>query len=106
MGCWHITRATIRLTAPRAAGHCDPVGPPPHITNQTPVEARLQAEVPCPRCEMSFAYRRDGAGDPVRVRALRVSETGCTCLACGAFFEPERFEWLARLIGCDPVIAV
>jgi hypothetical protein len=57
-------------------------------------------ELPCPSCEASFAYRRDGGGDQVRVRALRVSETGCECRACGAFWGPDRFEWLARLIGC------
>jgi hypothetical protein len=63
-------------------------------------------ELPCPRCEASFAYRRDSGGDRVRVWALRVSETGCECRACGAFWGPERFEWLARLLGCDPVVAV
>jgi hypothetical protein len=57
-------------------------------------------EVPCPSCAASFAYRRDGAGDRVRVRALRVSEAGCECRACGAFWGPDRFEWLARLLGC------
>jgi hypothetical protein len=41
----------------------------------------------------------------VRVRALRVSETGCKCSACGAFWPPERFEWLARLRGCEPLPA-
>jgi hypothetical protein len=73
--------------------------------------AELLAEIPtvalevaCPRCDASFMYRRDSAGDRVRVRTLRVSEAGCECLACGAFWPPERFEWLARLLGCDPAI--
>ncbi|MGZ4530362.1 MAG: DUF7340 domain-containing protein [Mycobacterium sp.] len=47
-----------------------------------------------------FAYHRGGFGEWVRARALRVSETGCKCLTCGAFWEPERFHWLARLLGC------
>jgi hypothetical protein len=35
------------------------------------------------------------------VRALRVSETGCRCQACGASRGPELFDWLARLMGCQ-----
>jgi hypothetical protein len=31
---------------------------------------------PCPRCDSRFAYRTDGAGERVSVRALRVSEDG------------------------------
>lgn len=50
-------------------------------------------ELACPRCEARFAYRRsNGWGDQVRVWALKLSADGCTCLACGAFWEPERFE--------------
>jgi hypothetical protein len=62
-------------------------------------------EVPCPRCAARFAYRRDEVGDRVRMRALRIGEDGCTCLACSAFWPPERFEWLARLLGCPPLPA-
>jgi hypothetical protein len=57
-------------------------------------------ELPCPRCEARFAYRRNGWGDHVRTWALKLSAGGCVCLACGAFWEPERFDWLARLLGC------
>jgi hypothetical protein len=56
-------------------------------------------EVSCPRCEARFAYRCNGSGDHVRTWALRLSADGCACLAGGAFWEPERFEWLARLLG-------
>ncbi len=41
----------------------------------------------------------------MRVRALRVSEAGCACGACGAFWPPDRFEWLARLLGCPALPA-
>lgn len=65
---------------------------------------RVFLREPCPRCGERFAYRHDSAGDEmVRVRALRVSETGCKCQACGAFWAPDRFEWLARLLGCEPL---
>ena len=67
---------------------------------------RVFLRVPCPRCGAWFAYRCDSSGERVRARALRVSEAGCRCQACGAFWPPERFEWLARLLGCDPVVAV
>ena len=60
---------------------------------------------PCPRCGEGFTYRRDDMGEWVRTRVLKVSETGCKCQACGAFWAPDRFEWLARLIGCEPLPA-
>ena len=69
-------------------------------------QPKVSLQLPCPRCEARFAYRRDGAGERVRVWALRLSEAGCTCLACGGFWGPERFEWLARLLGCDPVVVL
>jgi hypothetical protein len=62
--------------------------------------------VPCPRCEASFAYRPITGDDSVRLRALRVSEDGCQCFACGAFWPPDKFEWLARLIGLSKHVAV
>ena len=66
---------------------------------------RVYLPTPCPRCGAAFAYRRDDGGERRRTRALRVSETGCTCLACGSFWGPERFEWLARLLGCPALPA-
>ena len=58
---------------------------------------------PCPRCGARHAYH-DSGGEQVRSWALKVSETGCVCLACGAFWGPERFGLLARLLGCDGVL--
>lgn len=66
---------------------------------------RVFLQQPCPRCAARFARRTDGAGEVVNTRALKVSETGCKCLGCGAFWGPERFEWLARLLGCEPLPA-
>jgi hypothetical protein len=62
-------------------------------------------DVPCPSCGARFAYRRNGSGELVRTRALRVDEDGCTCLACSASWPPDRFEWLARLLGCPALPA-
>lgn len=59
---------------------------------------RVSLPFPCPSCGQQFAYRTDSGGD--RVRVLRVTEAGCSCSGCQAFWPPERFEWLARLLGC------
>jgi hypothetical protein len=60
---------------------------------------RVFLEVPCPRCQARFAYRRRD-GESVRTRALRLDEDGCGCGSCGAFWGPDRFAWLAKLLGC------
>jgi hypothetical protein len=70
----------------------------------TPVP-KVDLHAPCPRCGARFAYRQEG-DQQVRTWALRVSETGCRCQACQAYWPPEQFHWLARLLGCDPIIAV
>ena len=53
---------------------------------------------PCPRCGARFAYHPAGTGEQVRVRALRVRDTGCRCQACQAYWPPEQLTWLARLL--------
>jgi hypothetical protein len=58
------------------------------------------------RREARFAYHRNGDGESVRARALRVAEDGARCGACGAFWEPDRFHWLARLLGCPALPGV
>jgi hypothetical protein len=68
-------------------------------------ELRVFLREPCPRFGERWTVRRDSAGEQVRVRALKVSEAGCKCLACGAFWGPDRFEWLARLLGCPALPA-
>jgi hypothetical protein len=65
----------------------------------------LHLPFPCPACGAHWARRRDTGGDLVRTRPLRVSESGCTCTACGAGWPPEQLEFLARLLGCEPVTA-
>ncbi len=58
--------------------------------------ARVFLHEPCPRCGHSFTYRRDSDGAAVRVRTLRVSETGCTCQGCGAFGYIDESDRTAR----------
>ena len=51
---------------------------------------RVTLRQPCPSCGAGHAYR-DSGGEQVRSRALRVTETGCKCLACGASWPAEKF---------------
>jgi hypothetical protein len=54
---------------------------------------------PCPACGEQYAYRH-GGDEWVRSWALRVTEDGCSCQVCRAFWPPNQFEFLARLLGC------
>ena len=57
---------------------------------------------PCPSCGAQRVYRKDSAGETVRQPALQiVAGTGCTCLACGAFWAPDYYLHLARVLGYD-----
>ena len=54
----------------------------------------------CPSCGKTWVYRKDSGGDHVRQPALKlVVSQGCTCQACQAFWEPEKFMFLGRLLG-------
>lgn len=61
--------------------------------------------LPCPSCGQRWVYRH-GASESTRGWALKVSESGCECQACRAFWEPAQFEFLARLLGCAPLPGV
>jgi len=57
---------------------------------------------PCPSCGKRYWYRQNSSGEKVRTASLQlVTEQGCTCLSCKAFWPPERFLWLARVLGHD-----
>ena len=69
------------------------------LVGDTTVSVALR--LPCPSCGSRFTYRRNSSGETVRTDALKVSENGCDCSACGAVWEPAEFHWLARLLGCE-----
>jgi hypothetical protein len=57
---------------------------------------------PCPACGAKSAFRRDAAGETVRVPALQiVTERGCTCLVCRHTWGPELYLHLARVLGFE-----
>ncbi len=65
-------------------------------------QATKTISAPCPQCSKDHVYRRDKAGEMVRKPALQlVTNTGCSCLACNAFWPPEQYMWLNRLLGFD-----
>ena len=61
-----------------------------------------QLSAPCPACGATSAFRRDSAGERVRVPALQIiTELGCTCLVCRHTWGPELYLHLARVLGFE-----
>jgi len=57
---------------------------------------------PCPACGATSAFRRDSAGEHVRVPALQIiTELGCTCQVCRHTWGPELYLHLARVLGFE-----
>jgi hypothetical protein len=56
---------------------------------------------PCPACGTAIVYRRDG-DDMVRQAALQLAAHGCHCTKCHAVWAPDKFVFLARLLGSLP----
>jgi hypothetical protein len=55
---------------------------------------------PCPACGATTAFKRDSAGERVRVPALQIiTELGCTCQVCRHTWGPELYLHLARVLG-------
>ena len=66
------------------------------VLGDRPPEVALR--LPCPSCDKRSVYR-SSSGERVRSSARRVSEAGARCLACNAWWEPAKLEFLAKLIG-------
>lgn len=66
----------------------------------TPQHVKSVSE-PCPSCGHKTAYRKDSAGETVRVSALQLNPAeGCMCIVCKAFWPPAHFGLLAKVLGC------
>jgi predicted HNH restriction endonuclease len=53
----------------------------------------------CPNCGKRWHYKQH-AGETVKTAALQlITSHGCTCQVCKVFYPPEKFLWLARLLG-------
>jgi hypothetical protein len=65
-------------------------------------ESVKHISAPCPNCTKTHIWKRDSAGDTVRQPALRlIVNQGCSCQACGAVWPPDKYLWLAKLLGYD-----
>jgi hypothetical protein len=65
---------------------------------------RLHVAAECPACHVRMVFRRDETGELVQVATLTLDgSNGCTCLNCGANWKPNQLEFLAGVLGCDPV---
>jgi hypothetical protein len=64
--------------------------------------AAKQLSAPCPACSATHVYRKDSAGELVRVPALQIiTQIGCTCLVCRHTWGPELYLHLARVLGFE-----
>ena len=62
--------------------------------------ARWSLPNPCPACGVRTVYRiKDG--EHLRMAALQVGAEGCECQSCRTVWTPDRFVWLARLLGYE-----
>lgn len=64
-------------------------------------EHRWTLPNPCPACGTRTVYRTV-AGEEVRCPSLQIGSAGCTCIRCHTVWPPEKFPWLARLLGYTP----
>jgi hypothetical protein len=65
---------------------------------------RLHLAASCPACRVRTTFLPDETGELVQSAALIVDGTdGCTCLACGEVWPPDRLELLAAVLGCQPL---
>lgn len=56
---------------------------------------------PCPACNTATVYRRDSGGELVRQPALQFGPQGCYCVKCRAVWAPNRFLFLAKVLGYE-----
>lgn len=67
-----------------------------------PQDRKFISGAACPSCGKETVYRKDSAGETVRQPALKlVVSQGCTCQSCNAFWAPEKFLFLGRLLGYE-----
>jgi len=72
-----------------------------YIALLDPEAVKYIAGTACPSCGKTTVHRRDSAGDLVRQPSLKVTKTGCACQNCEAYWAPEKFLFLCKLLGFD-----
>ena len=71
------------------------------ITGLLDPAARKTIPIACPACGRRHVHRVDSAGERVRRDALEIGQHGCTCLHCDSVWTPDRYLFLARLLGFE-----
>ena len=64
-------------------------------------EARKSVDIACPSCGKRWVYGKDSGGEVVRRAALSITAAGCGCGHCKAHWPPDRYLFLARLLGLE-----
>lgn len=62
---------------------------------------KVTLAAPCPSCQVATVYRPDETGEHVRQAALAITQRGCECLNCRYVWAPDKYVFLARLIGVE-----
>lgn len=64
-------------------------------------EPKWTLPTPCPACNSAVVYRKDSGGERVRQPALQIGPQGCFCANCKAYWGPDKFMWLSKLLGFE-----
>jgi hypothetical protein len=86
----HIDGITATITA-----WCEAIQ---QLLNPTP---KWTLPSPCPACGTKTVYRINSGGESVRQAALTVGPEGCNCLKCHTLWSPDRFIFLAKVLGYE-----
>lgn len=65
----------------------------------TPEDRKALDSFACPACGKRWCHTRDSAGEVVRRATLTITAAGCSCGHCQAHWPPEKYLFLARLLG-------
>lgn len=72
------------------------------ITNLLDPQSCKFISAACPSCGRETIYRKDSGGEVVRQPALKLEiNVGCQCQHCKAFWAPDRYLFLCRLLGFE-----
>ena len=56
----------------------------------------------CPACGTKTVYRKNSADEVVRKPALTIGPGGCECQHCRAYWGPDKFVFLSKVLGSLP----
>jgi hypothetical protein len=72
-----------------------------NILLPTEVTHTWELRAPCPSCGETTQLIDDGSGEQVRRYVLQADTSSATCAACETSWAPDRFRFLASLLGAE-----